>query len=422
MIKIPFIGLTKPVLRVTPTQFNIVEVPIPKRATLLLEQSGDHKGDYAIKIGDNVKSGSKIQLFADDPAYTIATVTGTIASIQTITGNYGKKYIAVTIEQQGEDLFCKTYQNAVSEGKFSSIQPYLSCLPGSPTFNWLSNSSVDTIIINGMDQDLLVNANQFAVQENPSFMKAGVKFLKRLDGILQVFLVVPERMLSSVNTSGAEIIVVDETYPNYFPNFILKDFFGKELAADETPESIGFTFISGQSVAAIGSAIHTGQLPLNKIVTVIDKDGKTQNVTARIGTPIRDVFQLLGIHTQDGDRIIMGCPMRGIPLYSEDLPILPTTDALMVQDKTQLSLVSDYPCINCGECIRICPVHVPVNLLVRYLENAQYEDAMDLCDLNSCIECGLCSFVCPSKMPIFQYIMLGKYELSQQQKPEAEDE
>jgi electron transport complex protein RnfC len=92
------------------------------------------------------------------------------------------------------------------------------------------------------------------------------------------------------------------------------------------------------------------------------------------------------------------------------VPISEDTDAVMIQDRDQVVLNPDNPCLNCGECIRACPAKVPVNMLVRLLENSLYEEAAQEYDLLSCIECGLCSYVCVAQIPVFHFIMLGKYE------------
>jgi electron transport complex protein RnfC len=86
-----------------------------------------------------------------------------------------------------------------------------------------------------------------------------------------------------------------------------------------------------------------------------------------------------------------------------------------------ISCVSNNACINCGECVRICPAKIQVNMLVRFLEAGLYDDAVDRYDLFSCIECGLCSYVCTAKIPVFQYIRLSKQELARIQSAEAEN-
>jgi electron transport complex protein RnfC len=113
--------------------------------------------------------------------------------------------------------------------------------------------------------------------------------------------------------------------------------------------------------------------------------------------------------------------MTGSAVYALEHPVQPDTDSIIVVDRDKAAYISDYPCINCGECVRNCPAKIQVNMLVRFLEANQYEEAADSYDLYSCIECGLCSYVCVSKIPIFQYIKLAKYELERAKIPEAAD-
>jgi electron transport complex protein RnfC len=141
-------------------------------------------------------------------------------------------------------------------------------------------------------------------------------------------------------------------------------------------------------------------------------------VEAAVGTPIGDVLSAAGIEVNDQDRIVLGGPMRGRAIWSLSTPIMADTDALMVQDRMNLPTISDYPCINCGDCIGVCPARIPVSMLVRSLEAGKYQDAVDAYDLLSCVECGLCSFYCVAQIPIFQYIRLAKYEVARIQQME----
>jgi electron transport complex protein RnfC len=114
--------------------------------------------------------------------------------------------------------------------------------------------------------------------------------------------------------------------------------------------------------------------------------------------------------------------MTGTAVFSVEQPILPDTDAIIVQDSDDIVLSSDYPCINCGDCIPVCPSNIAVNLLIRFLEAGQYQEGADLYDLYSCVDCGLCSFVCPSRIPILQYIKLAKFELARTIPAEEEND
>ena len=166
------------------------------------------------------------------------------------------------------------------------------------------------------------------------------------------------------------------------------------VPAGKIPEDFRGDIHDGRSaVASLGEAVeHRSPHPNRKLITVANKAGSLKLVSAVVGTPIGDILQAIGITMEEKDRLVIGGPMTGKAVYSEDFPVEPDTSAIIVQDRSDVSYVSDYPCINCGDCIRICPVDIPVNMLVRFLggravRTMPLDHVSDLS--SSCIECGL---------------------------------
>jgi len=310
------------------------------------------------------------------------------------------------------------------EPSLENVMAFLEHAPGKPCLKQFANTDkpVKTLVITGTDSDLLIPNSQYALRTDINDIKIGIKVIKEITGVERIVIAAPVTMMQDAMSAGVEVAAVELDYPAANHRLIAGNIMGETFPAGETFENAGICFLSAEAVAAIGCAHNTGRIPTKKVLTVIKKSGEKVLVIARIGTMLKDVFKKLDITLDAKDRIIIGGPMTGSSIYSEGYPVCPDTEAVMIQGSADIYDVSDAACINCGECVRICPAQVPVNLLVRYLEAGQYQDAVDLCDLDSCIECGLCSLVCTAKIPIFQYIRLAKYELARTAAAEENNE
>jgi electron transport complex protein RnfC len=105
--------------------------------------------------------------------------------------------------------------------------------------------------------------------------------------------------------------------------------------------------------------------------------------------------------------------------FSLERPVLKDTRWLWVQPEGQVVEDGYRPCINCGDCVDICPVQLMPNFLGKFCEFCKYEEAAQHYNLFTCIECGLCAYVCPSKRPMVHFIKMGKWEMSSQGKEDA---
>lgn len=416
MITRPFFSLGKPNLRYPLVKSHkketIKEIPLPDRITLFLERSQKSLDDLIFKAGDRVKTGQKVKLVEGSDDYLISTATGTIMDISEYTGYLGQIYASVSIKTDGEDQWDDEFNEMSKTALPESPVVFLNSLPGDPDFASLFHikTSLDTIIINGMDKDLMVTTNQLIIKTETEYLTKGIEHLKRMTRVGRIIVTVPPHLSQEAEKTGAEVEVINPVYPEALPEILMKNILGKIVPAGRSCEEEGVGFVNAETVAALGRAFSKGEIPVNKLLTIIDKDYTSINVRTRIGTHVKEILDALHIETRNGDRLVLGGPMTGYAIYSEDIPVRPDTDAIMVQDGDQIILSSDHQCVNCGECVRACPANIPVNMLVRLLAAGHYEDAVDQYDLLCCIECGLCSYVCTARIPVFQYIMLGKYE------------
>jgi len=278
---------------------------------------------------------------------------------------------------------------------------YLASLPGAPGFGSTVSfkPALEILVVNGVDSDLLVTKNQFVVDTDAEALKQGIATLRNISGIQKIILLVPDYLKTEAEKTGAEVRAMDPLYPDTLPRMVMKNLFGKTVPVGKRCEDLGIGFVNAEAVVALHKAFSEGQIPIHKLVTVIKKDGSTVQARARIGTPVQDVLSALGTATQHGDRVVLGGPMTGRSLLYEEAPVEADTEAILAQDKSRIVPSSDSHCVNCGECVRVCPAKMPVNMLIRYLENGRFEEASQGYDLLSCIECGLCTYACIVKIP-----------------------
>ncbi|QFY42808.1 electron transport complex subunit RsxC [Candidatus Methylospira mobilis] len=295
--------------------------------------------------------------------------------------------------------------------------------------------AIDTLILNGAECEPYITCDDMLMRYHPEEVLGGARILMHILGLSGNCLLgiendMPEAIASLEHTlqsetySGIAIAPLAAIYPTGGEKQLIKALTGREVPSGGIPANVGVVCQNVATAAAIYRAIVHGEVLTSRIVTVTGVGvSQPANLVVRIGTPISDLVKQCGGYTQRAERLILGGPMMGWALPSDELPITRSANCVLVQDMATIPHhnASALPCIRCGECAQACPVSLLPQQMHWYCrsENLPRIEEYRVMD---CIECGCCNYVCPSHIPLVQYFRAAKSLLFTQAKERSKAE
>ncbi|MBQ1825409.1 MAG: 4Fe-4S dicluster domain-containing protein, partial [Firmicutes bacterium] len=132
-----------------------------------------------------------------------------------------------------------------------------------------------------------------------------------------------------------------------------------------------------------------------------------KNVIVPIGTLVHDVIDYCGGYKEEPRKILMGGPMMGRAIPTDEMPIVKNNNAILAFSKEKAQVKMETACINCGRCHQACPFDLIPTALADAYERHDAQALFDL-DVNQCMNCGSCSYICPAHRPLAFMNTLGK--------------
>ena len=414
-------------------QQAIAVSPAPTFLVIPLHQSIGGTPRPLVAAGDRVLKGQRIGAADGSLSSAVhASTSGTVTALEMrrMPHPSGLSALCVVIETDGKDEWIKCqpfdYKNRPSGetrdylrdagivGLGGAVFPsHLKLSPG-------KQGKLDTLVINGAECEPFITCDDLLMRECADGIVRGLRIMRELLAADRVLIGIEDNkpqaiaaMQAAVSASSEpemEIIAVPTRYPAGGAKQLIRVLTGIEVPHGKRSTDYGVQCFNVGTAYAIHQAIDLGQPLISRIVTVAGNVAAPRNYEVLLGTPMREVMAL----TQplpDTDRIIMGGPMMGVPMPSDDVPVVKATNCILAGSKKLFPPPPpEMPCIRCGDCAKACPADLQPFELYWFSRAKIFGKAQEY-HLFDCIECGCCAYVCPSHIPLVDYYRFAKSEI-----------
>lgn len=405
---------------------------LPPAETMIFPMS-QHLGapcTPTVKKGDYVKMWQRIGEPSGVMSSAIhASVSGEVIEVQPRMTHHGVLTDCVVIKNDFKDEVCEdiatpkdgvplteTVKNAGIVGMGGA---------GFPTHIKLSvprDKHIKTVIVNGAECEPYLTSDHRVMLEKPEEVIRGleeiVSWLGAEEGIIAVEDNKPDAIaLLTDKTKGSKRISVaalKKKYPQGSEKQLVTALLGIEIPSGGLPLDKGVSIFNIDTCTAISRAVKYGIPLVRRIVTVSGPIIKEPaNFEVRLGTPVSALIEAAGGITEEIGKLIMGGPMMGIALSTDEVPVVKSTGAVLAFGKKDSFFGKTHNCVRCGRCVEACPIRLVPSHLCSYADVGDWEKCKKL-NVMDCVECGSCTYVCPSKRYLVQSIRLAKNQIRNQ--------
>lgn len=283
--------------------------------------------------------------------------------------------------------------------------------------------SIWTLILNGAECEPYITCDDMLMREHAGRIVQGASIVMHLLRVRECLIGIEDnkpQAIEAMRLAVAEsdigqftqVCAIPTLYPSGGEKQLIRVLTGKEVPTKGAPAQIGVLCQNVASLASVAEAVIAGKPPVARYVTLSGRGiREPRNFKVRIGTPVADLIRAAGGLTGEVRKLVLGGPMMGFTLHSDQVPVTKGTNCILaLTDQEAPAPRPVQPCIRCGKCAEVCPVSLLPQQLYWYTRAKDLDKVQDH-NLFDCIECGCCSQVCPSHIPLVQYYRYAKAEI-----------
>ena len=429
-------GIHPPVRKSQTSSKPVAQLPLPDRLYLPLRQHIGVAGRLIVAVGQRVLKGEALTSADNSMAVPVhAPTSGVIHSISQHTSAHPSALPepVIVLVPDGKDEWRERRPLNIATSSRHQILERIQDSgiagmggAGFPTHLKAGmQQPVDYLIINAVECEPYISADDALMQEAPTTIVKGIDILCQLLNPKAVLIgIEADKPIAIAALKAAcsqrEHYYVREVpvkYPSGGEKQLIQLLTNKEVPAGRRPADIGIVMQNVGTAFAIAQAVLDDQPLISRIVTVTGETlRQPQNVLALLGTPVSALLDFCGFQSEAQQKVIMGGPMMGFTLPDLAVPIVKTTNCILAPTRDELpDNGPELDCIRCGQCADACPATLLPQQLLWY-SKARDPAKLQEYNLFDCIECGACAYVCPSEIPLVQYYRVAKAEIREQQR------
>ena len=403
-------------------------MPVPDVVKISMSQHIGAPCKPLVQKGDYVKVG---QLLGDTDAFVSApihsSVSGTVTGIEEQKNAMGGIDTLVVIETDKKQ---EVYEG-ITVPEVNDLPGFVKAIRESglvglggasfPThikFNPRNIDDVHTLIVNAAECEPFITSDHRLMLEDAEDLIAGCQLVMKYIGLDEGYIGIEENKMDAIQhidsvlaakgITNIKTFKLQARYPKGAERVLVYEITGKTMNAGVLPADLGLILSNVTTIAFVGQYFRTGMPLINKRMTIDgDAVATPKNVIAPIGTMINDVMAFCGGYKQEPRKILMGGPMMGRAIFSDEIPIIKNNNAILAFSKAQSLVKEETACINCGRCHQACPFGlIPTALADAY--DRRDAEALNRLKVMQCMECGSCSYICPARRPLGFTNKLGK--------------
>ena len=434
-------GIHPPQNKKQSSETSIRRAGLPEQLIVPLQQHIGAPGKPCVAVGDRVGKGQMLARangFVSLPVH--APTSGTVQAIEPrpIQHPSGMDALCVVITPDGEDTWIE--HSGVSDYSALDKKEILHRIreagiagmggAGFPSVVKLGvkpDQKIQTLILNAVECEPYITADDRLMRERADEIVQGLQIIGHLITPDEILIGIEdnkphaiEAMNRATQETDIEVVVVPTKYPSGGEKQLIRMLTGKEVRSGGIPADVGVVCHNTGTAYAIKRAIMDGEPLISRITTLTgDYVAEKGNYEVLLGTPVGWLLQQAGVKATNLHRLIMGGPMMGFAVHNMAVPVVKTTNCLLVPTLEEFpDPAAEQPCIRCGTCAQACPVNLLPQQLYWFAKTKEFDKAAHF-NLADCIECGACSYVCPSNIPLVQYYRFAKGEIRTQQQEQA---